>query len=95
MVRTSSKTFSISKTPRETVRIPKGHAPSVGDYNPTRPFGAGARKMTFGGKYKTQSAAGGPSPCDYDPSIKLVKPRRPAAKMHQAQWVLLDEASLL
>lgn len=59
-----------------------------------RPFGATARKISFGGKYKPQTRWG-PSPCDYDPSIKLVKPSQPGVKIHQQQWVLLDEASLL
>lgn len=98
IVRPASKTFSISKTPRNThehqVRPAKGHTPSVGAYNTMRPFGAAARKITFGGKYKTQSSWG-PSPCDYDPSVKLVKPSQPGVKIHQAQWVLLDEASVL
>jgi hypothetical protein len=67
---------------------------AVGDYDTMKPFGANAKKISFGGKHKTRTSCG-PSPADYKISEKLIKPNVPGFKMNNEQWVLLDESALM
>ena len=45
----------------------------MGEYNIMKPFGHNLNKVSFGRKIKARTYHG-PSPGDYDPRYKLVKP---------------------
>ena len=65
----------------------------MGEYNVMKPFGSNMNKVTFGKKMKYKTYHG-PSPGDYDPRYKLVKPKTQNVKIHEPQWVLIQEAML-
>ena len=71
------------------------HSPSPSAYTIVKPFGHNARKITIAGRHQKTKTSVGPSPCDYDPSVKLVKPRTGGGKIHQDQYVLIDEAAMM
>lgn len=93
LTRRRSQNHSIGKAPRATDQhiVPrgKGKTPSMGDYNVMKPFGAECKKMSIGLKYRDAKRRDGPSPCEYDPSIKLVKPSQKNTKISEPQWVLI------
>ena len=62
----------------------------MGEYNHTKPFASGMNNITFGRKINDKSKYG-PSPCDYDPRYKLVKPSTKNTKISEPQWVLIQE----
>ena len=93
--RPKSKVYGMCKTPRQTLETKGAHSPSPSAYTVVKPFGHNARKITIAARHQKTQTSITPSPCDYDPSVKLVKPRTGGGKIHQDKWVLIDEAAMM